>query len=144
MIIVVDTREQLPWDFSFFDVEMVHKKLDTGDYSIDGTDKLITIDRKRSSGEIAINLGLKKKAFDDEMKRMAEFKYKYLVFEFSIHDLLCFPRNSGIPADILPKIKMNSKYMIKCLEEYQNKYGIEVLYCNSRDEACETALSLLG
>lgn len=143
MIIVVDSREQMPWDFSFFDYETIEKKLDTGDYSIDGTDKLIAIERKRSSGEIAVNLGLKKKAFDAEMERMSDFRFKYLVFEFSINDLLAFPRQSGIPQNLLSKIKMNAKYMIKCLEEYQNKYDIEVLYCNNRDEACETALSLL-
>lgn len=142
MIILIDTREQMGWDFSFFDVETKSQKLDTGDYTIEGTDNLICVERKRNTGELAINLGQKKKQFDAEMERMKDFKFKYLVFEFSIGDMMSFPKNSGIPKDKLSKIRMNSKYMMKCLEEYQNKYGIEILYCNNKDEACETALEL--
>lgn len=143
MIILTDSREQTGWDFEFYGYESEIQKLDTGDYTIKGTNKLICIERKKSTGELAINLGSKKKQFDAEMERMSEFKYKYLLFEFSVNDIVNFPKCSGIPSNLLKNIRINSKYMLKCLEEYQNKYEIEVLYANNRDSAINFALELL-
>lgn len=143
MIILVDSREQTGYDFGFHGYESKTQKLDTGDYTIEGTSKLICIERKKTTGELAINLGSKKKQFDAEMERMSEFKYKYLLFEFSVNDIVNFPKCSGIPQNLLKNIKINSKYMLKCLEEYQNKYEIEVLYANNRDSAINFALELL-
>ena len=48
--IVIDTREQLPLDFSpFADVRVVRTKLWPGDYSIIGGSKLVAIERKSVS-----------------------------------------------------------------------------------------------
>ena len=33
--------------------------------------------------------------------------------------------------------------MIKILEEYENKYGVQIVYCNDRDTATEYAYSTL-
>lgn len=143
MVIIIDTREQQPWDFGFHGIATKSQKLETGDYTIEGSDKLICIERKKSTGELAVNLGLKKKQFDAEMERMNEFKYKYLLFEFSINDMLNFPKNSGIPSNLIKNVRINSKYMLKCLEEYQNKYEIEVIYANNRDSAVNFAVELL-
>lgn len=143
MIILVDTREQQPWDFGFHGIASKSQKLDTGDYTLEGTDKLICIERKKTTGELALNLGQKKKAFDAEMERMSEFKFKYLLFEFSMSDMLVFPKNSGIPSNLMKNVRINSKYMLKCLEEYQNKYEIEIIYANNRDSAINFTVELL-
>ena len=52
--IIVDTREQTPWEFGFHNT--AKRKLDTGDYSMEGYESLFTIERKRSVSEIANNL----------------------------------------------------------------------------------------
>lgn len=143
MIILIDTREQEPFDFGFHGIASKSQKLDTGDYTIEGTDKLICIERKKTTGELAINLGIKKKQFDAEMERMSDFKFKYLLFEFSMTDMLNFPKNSGIPSNLIKNVRINSKYMLKCLEEYQNKYEIEIIYANNRDSAIDFTVELL-
>lgn len=44
--IIVDTREQQPWTFEEYVV--ANKKLDTGDYSIEGLQDFFAIERKRA------------------------------------------------------------------------------------------------
>ena len=59
--IIIDTREQQPW--SFEDYVVANKKLDTGDYSIEGLQDVFAIERKKSINEIANNI----KFFDDKI-----------------------------------------------------------------------------
>ena len=44
--IIVDTREQQPWDFEFH--ETAKAKLDTGDYSVEGLENILCIERKKA------------------------------------------------------------------------------------------------
>ena len=83
--VIVDSREQYAWDFTFYDKcdGIISTKLDTGDYSIEGLETVLTIERKRTTAEIAMNVGKDRKRFNAELERMSKFKYKYLICEFS-------------------------------------------------------------
>jgi ERCC4-type nuclease len=147
LVVLQDTREQQPWDFSFYDgVDISVGKLDTGDYSLQGYEDVLAIERKASSSEIAQNLGKQSKRFNAEMKRMAEYKYKYIICEFSVANLLEFPKNSGISQKQLKDFppRMNAPYMIKCLNKYKEDYGIEVIFAGSREGAIEIALEIFN
>ena len=63
--VIKDTREQEGYYFSEYGtcLGMVERKLDTGDYSIEGLEDLICIERKGCAEELAQNLGQKKHAF---------------------------------------------------------------------------------
>lgn len=143
MIIIQDTREKTPWNFDFYGGKQKVGTLKTGDYSIEGFEDQFCIERKRSTGEISMNLGTKRKAFENEMARMMSFKKKYLIFEFSINDLLDFPARSGIPPYQLKYVRMNAGFMISSLEKLEEKYGFEVIYCNNTQQATETAFQLI-
>lgn len=138
-----DSREQHPWDFSFYDhIETQVVTLKTGDYGLVGCD--LCIERKASPAEIALNLGKKKKQFDAEMERLSKYKYKYIICEFSVANLLEFPKNSGIPKAQIAKVRMNPSYIIKCLNEYRDKYNIEIIFANSRDGAIDIVLEIFN
>ena len=51
--IIIDTREQQPWTFEHYTT--ANRKLDTGDYSVEGLENLLAIERKKSINEIANN-----------------------------------------------------------------------------------------
>jgi hypothetical protein len=86
--ILVDTREKQPFTFSW---AVSHKqiapvqtgKVDAGDYTILNIPNLITVERKKSVGELYNNLIGKEKyeRFMREMERMQSFEYKYIVVE---------------------------------------------------------------
>lgn len=141
-VILKDTREKNGWSFKTFDKCLAVTKwgLKTGDYTVRGLERDLVIERKASTGELAMNLGKKRKAFEAEIERMSSFRWKYILCEFSIDDLMNFPRNSGIPKKNLQFVRMNGKFMWKKLCEYQEQSGIEIVFCDSKLDAEERAM----
>ena len=91
--VIQDTREQDGWWFTKYDKcdGMEVGTLATGDYTIKGFEDVVCIERKASVTELANNLGKKKKAFYNEMERMQDFVFKFLIFEFSLTEVAEFP-----------------------------------------------------
>lgn len=133
--IVRDTREQQGYLFSEdpqYCAGMEIRKLDTGDYSLDGYENLVCIERKASTGELAGNLS--EGRFDREIQRMPAYSHRFMVFEFSLNDVLTFPVNSGIPEDKWPKLRISSKYMLRRIVEMQMA-GVQVVFCDNKIRA---------
>ena len=135
--VIKDTREQEGYYFSEYGTcsGMVERKLDTGDYSIEGLEDLICIERKGCAEELAQNLGQKKHAFLNEIERMKEIPHRFIVLEFSLEDLVEFPENSRIPESQKKKLRISGKYMLKCLMEFQIWYDTKILFCGDKNNA---------
>ncbi len=71
---------------------------------------------------------------------MDNFRWKYILCEFSIDDLMNFPENSGIPKKQLQYVRMNGKFMWKKLCEYQEQHGVQVVFCDNKINAQEKAM----
>ena len=82
--IIVDTREQQPWSFEDYSTSIA--KLDTGDYSIEGLEEIICIERKKSVSEVANNIT--ESRFKDVINRLKEIKYPFVLLEFDLNDVL--------------------------------------------------------
>lgn len=143
--VIVDSREQYAWDFTFYDKcdGIISTKLDTGDYSIEGLETVLTIERKRTTAEIAMNVGKDRKRFNAELERMSKFKYKYLICEFSFETLLRFPQDSGIPRSRWNSLRLSPQYLVSCLNSYKDRYGIDVIYCDNKQDANSKAIEIL-
>lgn len=135
MIIIQDTREKNPLSFAFYGYETTVATLKTGDYTIEGYEEIVAIERKKSTSELANNLGKHRDRFEREMERLSEFEHKYIVCEFTESDLLQFPLNSSIPKRIIKYIRMNGKFMKKQLHKYEDDYGIEIIFCDGKEAA---------
>jgi hypothetical protein len=142
MNIIIDSAEKMPWSFEIYPCTVERGNLQTGDYTLKGYENLLAVERKRNTGEISINLGLKWRTFHEEFERMSEFKYKYLICEFSLDDLIAFPDRSGIPKKTWPKIRTNGRFLISKLTKECDKYGIELLFCGNRQEAITTTMGI--
>lgn len=132
--VIKDTREQNGFDLEFYGFNVINRKLDTGDYSIEGMEDILCIERKASTGEIAMNFGKEVKRFNAEIERMKSIKYKYLICEFTIDILMKFPTGSGIPKNQLPKVKMNANYLLSRLRQME-QVGVKIIFCQSKEEA---------
>lgn len=141
---IKDTREKNGWDFEVFEScrAMEISCLKTGDYTIEGYEHILCIERKASTAEVANNLGVNKKRFDAEMERISKYPQPFLILEFSMSDLLDFPRNSGIPVKKWSSIKITGKYLLKTLLEYQVLYNVKILFCDDKDQAEEVCDSI--
>ena len=143
--VIKDTREQEGYYFSKYNkcAGMVERKLDTGDYSLEGMEDKICIERKGCVEELAMNLGQKKHAFMNEIGRMEEFPHKFIILEFTLEDLVDFPENTRIPEKQKSKIKITGKYMMKCLMEFQLHNNIHIIFCGDKHNAFLTVSSIL-
>jgi len=137
--IIIDTREQQPWEFPEFAV--ANRKLDTGDYSIEGLENIFTIERKRTVSEIAGNIS--EKRFINELERMKPYKHKFILMEFTFNNLLDYPVGSTVPRRLWNSLKITGKYLLKYLTDISIKYDVHIIYCGSKDNAEEMALSIM-
>lgn len=135
--VIKDTREQDGYYFSKFNTceGMVDEKLDTGDYSIKGLEDKICVERKGCVEELAQNLGSKKEAFLREIQRMEAFPHKYMVLEFSLAELIKFPKETRIPIKNKASVKITGRYMLKCLIEFELYNDVHVLFCGDKHNA---------
>ena len=56
---------------------------------------ILSIERKGSISEFARNIT--EKRFERELERMVDYKYRYVILEFNLRDIMDYPNGSGIP-----------------------------------------------
>jgi hypothetical protein len=137
--IIIDTREQQPWSFEHYTT--ASRKLDTGDYSIEGLEDIVCIERKKSVSEVANNLT--ESRFVDVVDRMSRFKYAFLLLEFDLAQVLSYPIGSNLPRRLWDKIKISPAFIVKHILELQLNHNIKVLFCGSSSDAEQMAEYIL-
>ena len=138
--VIVDTREQKPWDFNE-NYNVINAKLDTGDYSIEGMEHLLCIERKCSPNEVSNNIT--EKRFKDVLDRMAGYPHAHILFEFDLIDILQFPKNSGIPPRLWKNLRISPLFLLKYITEINTVYGIHTHFCGDRENAKALAVSIM-
>lgn len=137
--IIVDTREQKPWSFEY--QATANHKLDTGDYSIQGLESVLAIERKRNVAEIANNIT--EKRFKDVIDRLSKIKHSYMLFEFDMESVMRYPIGSDIPKRLWDKIRISPAFIIKNLIDLQVDHNIKILFCGNSSNAEKVALSIM-
>jgi ERCC4-type nuclease len=138
-IVIIDTREQQPWSFN--EHAVANRKLDTGDYSIEGLEHLLCIERKKSASEFANNIV--ESRFKDVVMRMSQLKYSFLLLEFDLEDLLIYPIGSTVPKRMWDKIRITPAFLLKNILELQLNHNIIVYFCGDSDNAEKMASYIL-
>jgi hypothetical protein len=156
--VIKDTREQDGWFFSPYDKcsGMEVSTLHTGDYTMEGFEDVVCIERKASVSEIAMNLGKKKDAFYREIERMRDFHFRYLLLEFSASDILNYPMSLLSEDDkaiyeayqsgecelpdfkrfkVVEQTKISGRYLLKALMEISIRYDVNVMFCDNKHNA---------
>lgn len=134
MIIVVDSREQRPFAFPD-DVETKHAALPAGDYSIEGLERRIAIERKSLPdlyGTIGRTLkerkgrGRGRTRFERELELLATFDFAAIVVESSLESIVRHPPRHT---------KLKPKTVFACLIAWSQRYGVHVMPACRRDLA---------
>jgi len=137
--IIIDTREQCPWEFP--EHATSKRKLDTGDYSLEGFENILCIERKKNIAEIANNIT--ESRFVDVIDRMSKFKFAFLLIECNYDSLMHYPIGSDVPKKMWNKIKISPGFILKNLMELSVKYNIHIMFCGCPSWAEKTALSIM-
>lgn len=118
--IIIDKQEKRPWAFE----NSVVKHLKTGDYSIEGYEAIIGVERK-SMDDFAGSIGGSRKRFMAEMKRATEIKHFCVIVEGSWFDLF----TGNYRSRMLPTSAVGSAIGIMA------RFGIPVIMAETRKQA---------
>lgn len=80
--VVVDTREQNPWEFE----NSVRIGIPTGDYSLVGMEHIVAVERK-SLPDLVMSLTHERERFMREIDRLAELERRAVIVEASLADI---------------------------------------------------------
>ena len=134
--VIKDTREKRGWYFRA-DGEClgyIEHKLNTGDYSVEGYEDKISIERKGSIDEFANNV--KQPRFFRELERLNKIEHAYLVLEFGMFDLLKYPETSKLNPKQKALLRINAGYLFKQLMKIYNDYpNIKIVFCGGKIHA---------
>ncbi len=132
--IFVDTRENKPWCFeeekekkAGYKTRIIGceiKTLKAGDYTLEGYEDVVIIEKKVGFGELLGNMTpvSHRERFEREMEKFSTFKYKYIVIEGNISN------------DILGMSPVQFKFAPPCsavlrwLFDLQMKYGVTPIF----------------
>lgn len=141
--VIRDTREKTGW--YFFESQkcagMIERKLDTGDYSLEGFENIVCIERKASVAELAANIVQKR--FTNELHRMQSIPNRYLILEFNLEDILGYPNNLKLSKEMISKIRIKPNFILACLRRYEEELGVIVIYAGTKLQAFNAAKDIL-
>jgi len=130
--IIVDTREQLP----LWTKNVINKKLDVGDYSINGHEDKISIERK-SLSDLFGTLGTGHKRFKKELERALKLIYFAIVIDGSYSSCINKEFNGS------HHTTMKGEDITSIIMTIHMKYKVPIFFTNGRIESKNIIRSLL-
>jgi len=135
--ILIDTREKNPYEFARANVERI--KLETGDYTLRGYENILAIEHKASCSELAGNVT--EKRYVNWTSRLAAFPHKFLICDFSLHDIQVYPAGANIPRRLRRKVRIRGPFILKKLGELE-ELGINIILAGNRESAKQFILDI--
>lgn len=129
--VVVDTREQLPFNLARFDnwiAGEVRAALPAGDYSIQGMEHLIALERK-SLSDLVGTLMQNRERFIRMCELMSELRWKAIIVEATLEDVKS-PYPSGFTV-------AHPNGVFGSLDAIEAKFGIPIIYTSQKKALAE-------
>ncbi len=130
MEIIIDTREKKPWNFE--NHHQIFKKLETGDYSVEGLEDQIAIERK-SLNDYIRSILQDKIRFTKVLNKLSGIKHSCIIVEEPYQHV--WDRNYYS--------KVNPQYINSRTKTIKNTFSIPVFFSKNRGRAKEIALTWL-
>lgn len=117
-VIVIDTREQLPYSFS---IESTRATLKTGDYSLAGLESVVSIERKSLDDFIGC-ITASRERFENELSRADSLERFWVVIESTLTSI-----EKG-----LYRSKVNSESVLGTLAAWSNRHKVSFVFADNR------------
>lgn len=131
--IIRDTREQAGYDFSRFGATVKDATLASGDYSLDGYEEQVAIERK-SLADAFTSFGRERRRFERELLRLSSFRYAAVVIEADWSTILFKPP---------PFSQLKGKTIFRSSIAWEQRYGVSFWTCIDREMAEITTYRML-
>ena len=141
-VVLVDTREREPFPLYANHPNWIGEErrvaLKTGDYTVEGMESLLCLERKSLADLVACTV-TNRRRFLVACGRLARFQWKAIVVEATLEDI----KGGFEPFDIPSEVHPNA--VVGILDAIEAKFGIPVIYASvNRDLATERAASWLS
>ncbi|OGR89729.1 MAG: hypothetical protein A2992_06435 [Elusimicrobia bacterium RIFCSPLOWO2_01_FULL_59_12] len=127
-VIVIDSREQRPYDFP----GAIVKGIPSGDYSLLGFENQVAVERKSKEDAYA-SLGAGRVRFEKELERLSKLDYAAIVIESTLEEFLEAPAFT----------RMNPKAAVNSIIAWSVKYRVCVFFAGNRRLGRNLTLRLL-
>ena len=134
IMIITDTREQHPYKFEQWPVNVVRAVLPAGDYSIMAFEDRVAIERKELNDLVACLMGDNRSRFERELSRLRSYELAAVVIEANLQDL----SRGRYQSQMKPKSAMQS------ITAFFIRYQMPFLFCGDRSGAEYITYSLLN
>jgi ERCC4-type nuclease len=123
--VIIDTREQEPYSFPTDRVTPVRRALPAGDYSLEGRETEIAVERK-SLADFVSTVIRGRERFRKELVRLESYRRACVVIEGSMSDIT----RGRYPGGAHPSSVLGALISIV------TDYNIQVFFCGDRPHAC--------
>jgi ERCC4-type nuclease len=123
--VVVDTREQEPYTFDPRSVAVIRRALPAGDYSIEGHEDSVAVERKTLEDFVSTVIRSRKR-FKRELQRLSGYAAACVVVEADLSDILGGRYRSGA----------NPNAVLGTVLSIVVDFDIPVFFCSDRQAAC--------
>ena len=123
--IVVDTREKEPYSFPLDGVQTIRRKLVAGDYSLDGFEERVAVERKSLADFVSTVIHARSR-FTRELTRLQEFEAACVVVEAGMDDILAGRYRGHAHPNAVFGLTLSIIV----------DFGIPVYFCGNRQIAC--------
>ncbi len=122
--IIADTREQLPYAFESRWAVTIRRALPAGDYSVDGLESSIAVERKTLE-DFVHSVIRDRERFKKELAKLSEYSHACVVVEADLADVLLVRYSSGAhPHSVFGAV------VSICID-----HGVPVYFCGDRQTA---------
>jgi ERCC4-type nuclease len=141
-VVLVDSRERKPFALQPNHPNWIGAErrvvLKTGDYSVEGMENLITLERKELTDLLSCIVTYRTR-FLAGCRRMAAFRWKAILVEATLEDIKSGWAEFDIPSEVHPNGVCGT------LDAIEANFGVPVIYASAnRDLATERAASWLS
>jgi ERCC4-type nuclease len=123
--VVTDSREKEPYSFDCKKVATICKALPAGDYSLEGLEERVAVERKTLADFVATVIRGRKR-FYRELQKLSAFDSACVVVECNFRDLVDGRYRSGAHPHAL----------IATVAAIVVDFGVPVYFCSDRQAAC--------
>ena len=131
-VLVKDSREpEFAWD-AYFETPTITATLRTGDYSVQGFEDKIAIERK-TLDDLVSCLGKGRRRFEAELERSTQLGYFCVIVEAGYSQMCLGSYRS----------QLNPKSAIESISAFEIRYGVHFLFTGNQELAALKCESLL-
>lgn len=129
--IVIDTREQTPWTFPD-GIKTVRRGIHFGDYTLDGLDEIVAIERKSAMDMIGC-VGQSRGRFEKHLYGLADLPFAHVIIECSMRAL----------CETCSKTGVNVSSLVGTIVAWQAATGVHFWTPDDRRFAAALAVRIL-